>query len=209
MVATGGRWWVVWTSSPAPAVPSWTCPQAYTIGGTAHGREEHHQPPALGLGPEAGPDPRLTFPLTLVWVQQHQAGTETETDLRRALGNAGSTWSSSTLASLGVQQLLAETSRCGPPPNSPGSAIGGRFRRQPERAVREPPVQHAGHPRTARRMSHRRRGRARRLDGHRSTGRSGPPGRSGVWDGAFASPAGVPGSSSWLASRPAPARQRL
>jgi hypothetical protein len=101
-VATGGQWWAVWAEFAGTSPPQLDLFQAYTIGGTAHGRQRITTHPLWDSAPKLALTPGSTFPLTLVWVRGNTEGeSTTQTDLRRALGNAGGSWSSSTLASLG------------------------------------------------------------------------------------------------------------
>src|SRR4029450_8625780 len=103
VVATGGPWWGVWTEFPGNQLDLF---QAYTIGGVAHGRQRITNTPLWDSAPKLALTPGSTFPLTLAWARANPEGeTETQTDLRRALGNAAGTWSSSTLASLGFSNF--------------------------------------------------------------------------------------------------------
>jgi hypothetical protein len=96
-VATGGRWWAVWNEYVGTQLELF---QAYTIGGTGHGRQRITTNPLRDWGPTLALTPGSTFPLNLIWVRGGpEAGQpETQTDLRRGLGNASGTWSSSNLA---------------------------------------------------------------------------------------------------------------
>jgi hypothetical protein len=106
VVATGGRWWAVWTEFAGTNPPQLDLFQAYTIGGTIHGRQRITTHPLWDSSPKLALTPGSSFPLNLVWVRGNTEGeSATPTDLRRALGNAGGTWSSSTLATAGVNNF--------------------------------------------------------------------------------------------------------
>jgi hypothetical protein len=105
VVATGGRWWAVWTEYAGSPVQL-DLFQAYSIGGSLHGRRRITTHPLWDSAPKLALTPGSTFPLTLVWVRGNIEGeSATQTDLRRALGNASGTWSSSTLASIGFNNF--------------------------------------------------------------------------------------------------------
>jgi hypothetical protein len=106
VVATGGRWWAVWSEFAGTNPPQLDLFQAYTIGGVAHGRQRITTHPLWDSAPKLALTPGSVFPLTLVWVRGNTEGeSATPTDLRRALGNAAGTWSSSTLAAIGVNNF--------------------------------------------------------------------------------------------------------
>jgi hypothetical protein len=109
VVAIDGRWWAVWREHVAPGgVPGnefnqTELFQAYSIGGTLHGRQRITTNPLWDSMPTLAVMPGSTFPLTLIWARGgSDFGSDLPTDLRRALGNAGGTWSSSTFATLGT-----------------------------------------------------------------------------------------------------------
>jgi hypothetical protein len=105
VVATGGQWWAVWTEFVGFRNELF---QAYTIGGTAQARQRITVNPLNDWGPTLALTPGSTFPLTLIWVRgggEEGETPETHSELRRALGTAGGTWSSSTLASLGFSNF--------------------------------------------------------------------------------------------------------
>ena len=108
VVAVGGQWWAVWREHVAPGgIPGDEFDQtelfqAYSIGGTLHGRQrittnsQWDSAPTLAAMP-----PGTTFPLTLVWARGGSDFGASAADLRRALGSAAGTWSSSTFATRG------------------------------------------------------------------------------------------------------------
>jgi hypothetical protein len=104
VVATGGQFWAVWTEYVGVQLELF---QAYTIGGVAHSRRRITTNPLRDWGPTLALTPGSTFPLNLIWVRGGpEAGQpETPTDLRRGLGNAAGTWSSSDLAILGFSNF--------------------------------------------------------------------------------------------------------
>jgi hypothetical protein len=105
VVATGGQWWAVWTEAVGFRNELF---QAYTIGGSAHARQRITFNPLNDWGPTLALSPGSTFPLTLIWVRgggEEGETPETHSELRRALGSAGGSWSSSTLASLGFSNF--------------------------------------------------------------------------------------------------------
>jgi hypothetical protein len=192
VVATGGRWWAVWTEfvgSPAQL----DLFQAYTIGGTAHGRQRITTHPLWDWGPTLTLTPGSTFPLNLIWVRGNTEGeSATQTDLRRALGNAGGTWSSSTLATIGYNNFWPDAQVVGTTTyltwirdgqamfadNQSGRFVSHRFN--------TPAIEH-GRPRVA------------VAGGVVYAGWTATDNRTfvaarvgGVWTGAHASPAGVP-----------------
>jgi hypothetical protein len=88
--------------------------QAYSIGGTLHGRQRITSNPAWDTAPTLARTPAGTFPLTLVWVRGgSDYGPETPHDLRRAVGSAAGTWSSSTLATAGFYNLWPDVQVAG------------------------------------------------------------------------------------------------
>jgi hypothetical protein len=107
VVATGGQWWAVWTEYVGTSRPQLELFQAYTIGGAAHGRQRITTNPLRDWGPTLALTPGSTFPLNLIWVRGGpEAGQpETQTDLRRGLGNATGSWSSANLATLGFSNF--------------------------------------------------------------------------------------------------------
>lgn len=103
VVATGGEWWAVWVEFAGPQLDLF---QAYTIGGSPHARQRITTNPLWDWGPTLALTPGSTFPLTLIWVRGNTEGeSATQTDLRRALGSASGSWSSSTLATLGFNNF--------------------------------------------------------------------------------------------------------
>jgi hypothetical protein len=112
VVATGGQWWAVWREHIAPdgskglEDDQTDLFQAYSIGGTLHGRQRITTNPAWDSTPTLARTPAGTFPLTLVWVRGgSDFGPPNPHDLRRALGSAAGTWSSSTLTTNGFYNL--------------------------------------------------------------------------------------------------------
>jgi hypothetical protein len=108
VVATGGQWWAVWREhvapggSPGDEFDQSDLFQAYTIGGTVHGRQRITTNPGWDSGPTLALTPGTTFPLELVWSRGgSEFGPPSPSDLRRATGNAAGTWSSSLLATNG------------------------------------------------------------------------------------------------------------
>ena len=109
VVAAGGQWWAVWREHVAPGgVPGnefnqTELFQAYSIGGTLHRRQRITNNPLWDEMPTLAVMPGSTFPLTLIWARGgSDFGSDLPTDLRRALGNAAGSWSSSTFATLGT-----------------------------------------------------------------------------------------------------------
>lgn len=183
--------------------------QAYTIGGTAHGRQRITTHPLWDSAPTLALTPGSTFPLTLIWVRGNTEGeSETQTDLRRGLGNAAGTWSSSTLASLGFSNFWPDATVVGTTTYltwiRDGRAMfaDNASRRFVSHQFNTPVIPHgpshvavssgvvtgAGRP--------------------RSTGRSWPPGSAVSGMALMPRRPACPGSSSWSASRPEPARRR-
>jgi hypothetical protein len=107
LVATGGQWWAVWREHVAPnggpgdEFDQTDLFQAYTIGGTFHGRRRITTNPAWDSAPTLARTPAGSFPLTLVWARGGSDFGASAADLRRALGSAAGSWSSSTLATAG------------------------------------------------------------------------------------------------------------
>jgi hypothetical protein len=108
VVAAGGRWWAVWREHVTPAgtpgdeFDQTDLFQAYTVGGTLHGRQRITTNPAWDSAPTLARTPAGTFPLTLIWARGGSDFGASPADLRRALGAAGGTWSSSALATAGT-----------------------------------------------------------------------------------------------------------
>jgi hypothetical protein len=108
VVAVGGRWWAVWREHVAPGgIPGDEFDQtelfqAYSIGGTLHGRQRITTNSQWDSAPTLAAMPGTTFPLTLVWARGGSDFGASAADLRRALGSAAGTWSSSTFATLGT-----------------------------------------------------------------------------------------------------------
>jgi hypothetical protein len=99
VVASGGQWWAVWAEFVGEHRELF---QAYTMGGVSHARQRITSNPLDDWAPTLALTPGSTFPLTLIWVRGGSAvGPEPPSDLRRALGTASGTWSSSTLATAG------------------------------------------------------------------------------------------------------------
>src|SRR6266540_3950646 len=73
---------------------------AYT-GGRLHGRQRITNTAAWDSAPSLARTPAGTFPLTLVWARGGSDFGANPADLRRALGSAGGTWSSSSFATAG------------------------------------------------------------------------------------------------------------
>jgi hypothetical protein len=108
VVAAAGRWWAVWREHVAPGggpgdeFDQTDLFQAYTIGGTLHGRQRITTNPAWDSAPTLARTPASTFPLTLIWARGGSDFGGSPSDLRRALGSAGGSWSSSTFTTLGT-----------------------------------------------------------------------------------------------------------
>lgn len=108
LVATGGQWWAVWREHVAPGgsagdeFDQTDLFQAYTLGGASHARRRITASPLWDSAPALARTPASTFPLTLVWARGGSDFDPGQTDLRRALGNAGGTWSSAGFATLGT-----------------------------------------------------------------------------------------------------------
>ena len=112
VVATGGQWWAVWREhvapggSPGSEFDQTELFQAYSIGGTLHPRQRITSNPRWDGAPSLALTPATTFPLRLVWTRGgSDFGASTESDLRRALGNAGGGWISTTLATAGFHNF--------------------------------------------------------------------------------------------------------
>jgi hypothetical protein len=193
VVATGGQWWAVWVEFVGTSHPQLDLFQAYTIGGTAHGRQRITTHPLWDSAPTLALTPGSTFPLTLIWVRGNTEGeSETQTDLRRGLGNAAGTWSSSTLASLGFSNFWPDATVVGTTTyltwirdgramfadNASGRFVSHQFNTPviphgPSHVAVSSGVVYGGWTATVNRTFV-----AARV--------------GGVWDGAYASPAGVP-----------------
>jgi hypothetical protein len=107
VVATGGQWWAVWrehvaaNGGPGDEFDQTELFQAYSIGGPLHGRQRITNTAAWDSAPSLARTPAGTFPLTLVWARGGSDFGANPADLRRALGSAGGTWSSSSFATAG------------------------------------------------------------------------------------------------------------
>jgi hypothetical protein len=193
VVATGGRWWAVWAEFAGTSPAQLDLFQAYTIGGTVHGRQRITTHPLWDSAPKLALTPGSTFPLTLVWVRGNTEGeSATQTDLRRALGDAGGSWSSSTLASLGFSNFWPDVAVAGTTTyltwirdgramsadNQSGRFVSRRF---------DTPVMPHGPSHVAVAGGVVYGGWTAAVNRTFVAARVG-----GVWDGAFASPAGVP-----------------
>jgi len=120
VVASGGQWWAVWREHVAPSGSSGNefdqtdLFQAYTIGGTLHPRQRITSNPLWDGAPSLALTPATTFPLRLVWSRGgSDFGAPTESDLRRALGNASGGWISATLATAGFLNLWPDVQMLG------------------------------------------------------------------------------------------------
>jgi hypothetical protein len=108
VVAAGGQWWAVWREhvtaggSPGDEFDQTDLFQAYTFGGTLHGRQRITTNPQWDSAPTLALTPAGTFPLSLVWARGGSDFAAAPADLRRALGNAGGSWSSSIFATAGT-----------------------------------------------------------------------------------------------------------
>jgi hypothetical protein len=106
VVAAGGRWWAVWREHVAPGggpgdeFDQTELFQAYSIGGL-HGRQRITNNPRWDSAPALARMPAGTFPLTLIWARGGSDFGAEPADLRRALGSAAGTWSSSSFAAAG------------------------------------------------------------------------------------------------------------
>jgi hypothetical protein len=191
VVATGGRWWAVWAEfTGAPSQLDLF--QAYTIGGSLHAHQRITSHPLWDGGPTLALTPGSIFPVTLIWVRGNTEGeSATQTELRRALGSADGSWSSSTLATAGFNNFWPDARVVGTTTyltwirdggamvadNRSGGFVSHRFR--------TPAIEH-GRPRVG--VS----------GGIVYAGWTTPVNRTfvaarvgGVWSGAYASPAGL------------------
>ncbi len=107
VVAAGGQWWAVWREhvaaggGPGDEFDQTELFQAYSIGGPLHSRQRITNNPMWDSAPSLARMPTGTFPLTLVWARGGSDFGANPADLRRALGSAAGTWSSSSLAAAG------------------------------------------------------------------------------------------------------------
>src|SRR4051794_24007464 len=102
VVATGGKWWAVWTELTGAATQMELF-QAATLGGN-RSRQRITSHPLTDWSPSLSLTPGTTFPLTLVWVRGGNLegeGPDVQSDLRIAKGTASGTWTSAPLATLG------------------------------------------------------------------------------------------------------------
>jgi hypothetical protein len=190
VVATGGKWWAVWTEFAGSQLDLF---QAYTIGGSPHARQRITTNPLWDWGPTLALTPGSTFPLTLIWVRGNTEGASaTQTDLRRALGSASGSWSSSTLATLGFNNFWPDARVVGTTTyltwirdggamvadNQSGRFVSHRF---------NTPAIEFGRPRVGVSSGIVFVGWTTTVNRTFVAARVG-----GVWSGAFASPAGVP-----------------
>ena len=190
VVATGGQWWAVWTEFTGSQLDLF---QAYTIGGSPHARQRITTNPLWDWGPTLALTPGSTFPLTLIWVRGNTEGeSATQTDLRRALGSASGSWSSSTLATLGFNNFWPDARVVGTTTyltwirdggamvadNQSGRFVSHRF---------NTPAIEFGRPRVGVSSGIVFVGWTTTVNRTFVAARVG-----GVWSGAFASPAGVP-----------------
>ncbi len=108
VVAANGQWWAVWREhvtaggGPGDEFDQTDLFQAYSVGGALHTRQRITTSSQWDSAPTLARTPASTFPLTLVWARGGSDFDPGQTDLRRALGNAGGGWSSSTFTSGGV-----------------------------------------------------------------------------------------------------------
>jgi hypothetical protein len=108
VVAAGGHWWAVWREhvaaggGPGDEFDQTELFQAYSVGGTLHGRQRITSNPLWDSAPSLARTPAGTFPLTLVWARGGSDFGAEPADLRRALGSAAGTWSSSAFATAGA-----------------------------------------------------------------------------------------------------------
>ena len=111
VVATGGRWWAVWREHVAPGggpgdeFDQTELFQAYTVGGTYVPRERITGNTRWDSAPTLALTPATTFPVRLVWARGGSDFEAAESDLRRALGDAGGGWTSATLATAGFNNF--------------------------------------------------------------------------------------------------------
>ena len=114
VVATGGQWWAVWSEYAGTSPPQLDLFQAFTIGGSFHGRQRITSHPLWDSAPKLALTPGSIFPLTLVWVRGNTEGeSATQTDLHRALGSPSGTWSSSVLATIGFNNFWPDVAVVG------------------------------------------------------------------------------------------------
>ncbi len=199
VVATGGRWWAVWREHVAPGggpgdeFDQTELFQAYTVGGTYVPRERITTNSSWDSAPALALTPATTFPVRLVWARGGSDFEAAESDLRRALGDAGGGWISTTLATAGFLnfwpdvQMLGDDDLCHLEPGRPHRAGQQRHRVVPEQDLRDP-----GRPEPPAPDRGRAGPRGGRLDHHVGAVR-GVRGRAGRHhlDGRAASPAGV------------------
>jgi hypothetical protein len=108
VVAANGQWWAVWREhvatggGPGDEFDQTDLFQAYRVGGTLHARQRITTNSQWDSAPALARTSASTFPLTLVWARGGSDFDPGQTDLRRALGNAAGSWSSSTFTTGGV-----------------------------------------------------------------------------------------------------------
>lgn len=119
VVATGGRWWAVWREHVAPGggpgdeFDQTELFQAYTVGGTYVPRERVTSNPSWDSAPSLALTPATTFPVRLVWARGGSDFDAAASDLRRALGDAGGGWVSTTLATAGFHNFWPDVQMSG------------------------------------------------------------------------------------------------
>jgi hypothetical protein len=120
VVATGGRWWAVWREhvgpggGPGDEFDQTELFQAYTVGGTYVPRERVTSNPSWDSAPSLALTPATTFPVRLVWARGGgDFGPPAPSDLRRALGDEGGGWVSTTLATAGFLNFWPDVQMSG------------------------------------------------------------------------------------------------
>jgi hypothetical protein len=134
VVAVGGRWWAVWREHVAPGGSpggeddQTDLFQASTIGGTLHARQRITTNPRWDSMPTLAAMPGSTFPLTLIWSRGGSDLDPGQTDLRRALGSAGGTWSSNSFATRGTLNFWPDAQVAGTTTYVAGCGTTARWR---------------------------------------------------------------------------------
>ncbi len=112
IVASGGRWWAVWrehvkaNGSAGDEFDQTDLFQAYTFGGSLHGRQRITTNPLWDGAPALTIRPGPTYPVKLVWTRGgSDFGGSSGTDLMIASATTPGVWSSKLLASAGINNF--------------------------------------------------------------------------------------------------------